>query len=468
MAKILFIQEEASEKFGTMILSAVLKKAGHEVNLFIQNLEKETIFSYLEKHKIDFLAFSITTIERKWALNLARQIKKKYALDTVFGGADPTYVPPQLIKEKGVDYLCRGEGEIAFVELIKRVTNGKTIKGLENIWGKEKGKIIKNPLGHLIMDLDKLPVPDREIYYQYPLLKHLSTKKILCSRGCPYNCTYCSNHAYLKLFVGKGQFVRYRSSEKIIEEIFKIKKLYGYKRIYFADETFTANHVWLYRFLALYRKKIKAPFSCLARANELDEKTIKILKQSGCFYVAFGVETGCERIRNEILKRNMSDEVLLKAASLMHKYSLPFLSHHMYVLPTESIQDTFKTVELDMKMQPDSVWDTVFQPLINTEIYDYCLRKKLLPKKIIVDSMFGESHILNPDKKVIGNLRKLAWFSIKLPFLWPLVRKMIYWPANPVFDLIFKISEVYSIKGRWRLGYWEMIRLAWGTGNKLG
>lgn len=468
MAKVLFIQEEASEKFGTMILAAVLKKAGHEVNLFIQNLEKDTIFAYLEGHQVDFLAFSITTIERKWAIELATQIKKKYSLWTVFGGADPTYVPDELIKEKSVDYLCRGEGETAFIELIKRINKGQAIKGLTNVWGREKGKIIKNELGNLIADLDKLPVPDREIYYQYSLLRNLSTKKILCSRGCPYNCSFCNNHAYLKLFAGKGKYVRYRNPEKIIEEILDIKKLYGYKRLYFADETFTSNHEWLYRFLDLYRKKIKAPFSCLARANELDEKTIKVLKQSGCFYVAFGVETGCERIRNEILKRNMSDEVLLKVALLMHKYHLPFLSHHMYILPTESISDAFKTVELDIKMQPDSVWDTVFQPFMNTEVYDYCEKNKLLPKIIITDSMFGESHIKNPDKKIIGNLRKLVWLSVKLPFLWPLVKKIIYWPPNPVFNLILKISEVYSIKGRWRLGYWEMARLAWQTGNKLG
>lgn len=467
MTKILFIQKEASEKFGVMTLSAVLKKAGHEVEIFIELLEKENVSDYIKNWQPDFIAFSITTMERDWAVNLASKIKKVYKVFSIFGGAEPTY-NPEMISHPAVDFICRGEGEEAILELLERLKKGKSVTGVRNIWGKEGKQIIKNPLRPLIEDLDKLPLPDRELYYKYPLLRNLSTKKFLSSRGCPYNCTYCSNHAYLKLYRGLGKFIRYRSPQLVIQETREVKKKYGFKTVYFADETFTLNHPWLYEFLALYKREINAPFSCLARVNELDEKTIRILKKSGCFYVSFGLESGSQRIRNGILKRNMSDKDLLRVGRLMHKYQLSFLTHQMYVLPTETLEEAFQTVELGIKMGSDSVWDTVFQPLKNTEIYKFCQRKKLLPKNFKVDSMFGESRIKNPDKKPIKNLRKLAWLTIKLPWLFPLTKKLVFLPNNLFFELIFKISEGYSIRRRWRLSFLEMVKLAWGTGNKLG
>lgn len=468
MAKILFLQEEASEKFGTMTLSAVLKKYGHQTEMFVRLLEKRSIFDFIREYKPDYIAFSITTMERDWALALAKEIKKRNKIWTVFGGADPTYDPETIIANRAVDFLCRGEGELGFVELIRRVDKGKSISGINNYWGKEKGKIIRNKLGRLISNLDDLPFPDREIYYKYPLLKNLSTKKFLISRGCPYSCTYCSNHAYLKLFTGLGSYIRFRSPEKAIEEIISVRQKYGFEQVYFADETFTLNHDWLFRFLSLYRKKIRVPFSCLGRVNEMGEKIIKLLKKSGCFYVAFGVESGSERIRNGILKRNMETGALLDIGRLMHKYKLSFLTHQMYVLPTETPEEALMTVRLNAKMGTDSVWDTVFQPFRNTQLYEYCLRNGLLSKNHKIDSMFGESRIKNPNKKQIENIRRLAWLGVRLPSLIPLVKRMSLLPNNFFFELVLKISEVYSIRRRWRLGYLEILKLAWGTGRKLG
>ncbi len=467
MAKILFIQREAAEKFGVMTLSAILKKAGHKVELFIELLEKKNILEFVGEFNPDFIAFSVTTIEREWALDTAARIKKRYKVISLFGGAEPTY-SPEIINDPAVDFVCRGEGERGLLELIKRLKNGKSLKGISNFWIKGKGKIIKNDLGMLLGNLDVLPLPDREIYYKYSLLRELSTKKFLCSRGCPYSCTYCSNHAYRALFQGKGNFLRFRRPEIIIDEIKEVRKKYGLKNVYFSDETFTLNHQWLYELLRLYRQKIRLPFSCLARANELDEKTVIELKKSGCFYIAFGLETGSERIRNKILKRYMSDSELLRAASLLRKYKIPFLTHEMFVLPTESLADAFKTVEMNIKMGTDSVWGTVFQPFGNTKIYDYCLRKKLISRKTKTNSTHGTSVIKNKDKREIENLRKLDWLTIKMPFLFPLTKKLVYLPNNIFFKLSLRFSEVYSIRRRWRLGLWEMIRLAVGTGDILG
>ncbi len=467
MSKILFIQEEAAEKFGAMSLSAVLKQAGHQTEMFIQLLERKTVFDFIDRWQPDFVAFSIVTMEKDWTLNLASKIKKKHQVYSVFGGVEPTH-SPEIINHPAVDFVCRGEGEKGFLELVERLEKGKSLKGIKNFWVKEKGRVIKNELGHFIEDLDELPFPDRELYYKYPLLRHLSTKKILCSRGCPYDCTYCLNHAYKKLFQGRGRFTRFRSPRSVINEIKVVRKKYGMKNIHFADETFTLNHEWLFELLDLYRQEIRMPFSCLARVNELNERVIQTLKESGCYYVEFGIESGSERIRNKILKRNMNDEDILRVAKLMKKYKLPFLTYQMYVLPTETLNEAFKTVELNIKMGTDSVWGSIFQPFKNTEIYRFCRQKKLMSEKNIVGCLQDKSIIKNPDKKQIENLRRLDWLTIKLPWFFPLTRKLVFLPNNLLFELNLKISQAYSIRRRYRLTFWEMFRIAWRSGHKFG
>lgn len=467
MSKILFIQEEGSLKFGSMSLSAVLKQAGHQVEVFIELFEKETVFDFIDRWQPDFVAFSIVTMEKDWAVNLASKIKKKHQVYSVFGGVEPTY-SPEIINHPAVDFVCRGEGEKGFLELVERLEKGKSLKGINNFWVKEKGKVIKNKLGRLVSDLDELPPPDWELYFKYPILRNLSTKKILCSRGCPYDCTYCFNHAYKKLFQGMGKFTRFRSPKSIINEIKEVRKKYGMKRVHFADETFTMNHQWLFELLDLYRKEVKLPFSCLARANEINEEVIRVLKKSGCFYIDFGIESGSERIRNKILRRNMSDEDIFKVAKLMKKYKLPFLAYVMYVLPTETLAEAFQTVEMNIKIGTDSVWGSVFQPFKGTDINRFCLKKKLLSKKTKIKSIQSTSVIKNPYKKQIENLRKLDWLTIKLPWLFPLTKKLVFLPNNPLFELSLKISQAYSIRRRYRLTFWEMFRIAWGSGHKFG
>lgn len=476
MAKLIFIQDVPFESFGIEYLSGYLKSKGHDVDLIILNQERKNFdpISYLKKEKPDVVGFSITTIDHKWSTELARKIKKelKYPL-TVFGGAHPT-MWPDMIEEEEVDIICRGEGEFALAELMENIDKGVAdhTKILNLYVKKQDGQIVRNPLRELISNLDEMPPPDRDIYYKkYPLLRDMSTKKFFTGRGCPYSCTYCCNHVYSKLFKGLGRYIRYRSPEKVIEEIKEVRDRYGFKSVYLAAETITTDKKWLTQFLDLYKKEINMPFSCLSRVNELDEDIIKKMAEAGCFFTSFGLESGSERIRNELLNRNMSSEKFIEVSELLHKYKINFLVHQIFVLPTETPEEAFETIEMDIKMKADSTWSTIFQPVLGTEIYEYCKNNKLLASDYVleqVDSMYSQSTLNQPYTKEISNLQKLVYLCLKMPRLIPLIKILIKLPPNPFFELVSKWNMLLSFRLRYRLGYLEMVQIYIGSNKRFG
>ena len=476
MAKLIFIQDVPFESFGIEFLSSYLKSKGHNVDLIILNQERKKFdpVLFLKQERPDIVGFSITTIDHKWSTGLAKKIKKELKTPLiVFGGAHPT-ICPDMIEENGVDIVCRGEGEYPLAELMENIDKGiKDHTKILNLYVKSPdGHIIRNPLRPLIPDLDDMPPPDRDIYFnRYPLLRDMTTKKFFTGRGCPYNCSYCSNHVYRKLFSGLGHYVRYRSAEKVIDEIKEVRDTYGFKYMYLAAETITTNKKWLIHFLDLYKKEISVPFSCLSRVNELDEEIIKKMADAGCFFTSFGLESGSQRIRNELLHRDMCNEKFLEVAGLLHKYNIKFLVHQIFVLPTETPEDAFETIDMDIRMKADSTWSTIFQPVFGTDIYEYCKYNKLLSSECVteqIDSMYSQSTLNQPYTTEISNLQKLVYVCLKMPRLIPLVKFLIKLPPNPFFELISKWNMLISFRLRYRLGYLEMIRIYIDSNKRFG
>ena len=238
--KILFYYKEA-EQIGIEYLSAVLKKAGHETDLIFDcgssnkfGMVKSNIFaktqnikSMVEKAKKfnpNLIAFSSETDIYPDVKRMGYILKKEFQnVLIVIGGRQATNLPDYVIKEKCFDILCRGEGEEAILELVDKLEKGKDITKIKNLWIKKNGKVYKNELRPLLQDLDKLPFPDRDLFYKYGVFR--SQLMIMGSRGCPHACSYCNNSYYMQLYKGKGKYIRRRGVKNIINEIkYCIKK----------------------------------------------------------------------------------------------------------------------------------------------------------------------------------------------------------------------------------------------------
>jgi hypothetical protein len=243
-----------------------------------------------------------------------------------------------------------------------------------------------------------------------------------------------------------GQYVRFRSPEKVIEEIAGVRARYPLPSLRFYDDVFVLDKNWLRRFLTMYRAEIGVPFYCNVRANLVDEETVALLKNAGCFRTSFGVESGSERIRNGTLKKGVTDEQIYRTAALLRKYRLEFDTTNMLGLPGETLAEAWQTIQMNIDIKAGAAWTSVFQPYPRTELADEVVRRNLVPA-LDTDGEFADAHssspLRQPDIREIVNLHKFAHLVTRFPFLKPLVRALIRWPPNALFTAVYKVSYFF-------------------------
>jgi len=450
MTKVLFLQNVLVEHTGTMYLSTALKRAGHDCDLLVQSYENDIIKSAVSSDA-DIIAFSCTTScahgwgMHNWALRVAEELKKRTSKITLFGGPHATFFP-EIINKPQVDIVCLGEGEEAIVELADKLQHGEDITKIKNLWVKKEGRVYKNPIRPLVENLDCLGYPDREVYYKkYGYLKNSLTKRFMASRGCPYNCAYCFNTPFRKLYKDKGKFLRRRTVEHIINEIKQVKTEYPLKNVLFIDDVFVLDPHWVKRFTEAYKSEINLPFTCLIEISLANEDIIRDLHNGGCKQVIFGIESGNDFLRNKILKKSISKKQIIKTARLLKKYKIRFKTYSIFGLPEETLENAWETVHINQKIKADYLLCSLLQPIPKTEIYNYLSKNGFISGNISSEnqdiSCFPDSKVT--DKREIINLQRLFFYAVKFPSLEPLIRKLIRLKPNKIFDIVSWIAYAY-------------------------
>lgn len=443
--KILFITKyEYIEPLGIMYLSSMLKRHGYKCYFIDLKFEKDYI-NEVRKINPDVIAYSITTGKHRFFQEINSKLKEKFNFLSVFGGSHCTFFP-EFINENGVDIICRGESEFALLELINKLKRGEDILKIENLWIKQYGKIYKNKLRNLIPKLDSIPYPDRELVNKYNHYKKMHRRTIITSRGCPFKCTYCFNHVYNKLYVGKGNVIRRRSVSNVINELKEVKNKYKPKRFWFVDDTFILNKQWTLNFCKKYKKEIKLPFICYVRANLVTEEIIKTLKEAGCITLVFAIESGNDYIRNKLLKRNMSEEQILNTAKFCNKYKINTYIQNMVGLPDETLENVWETIKLNIKCNPSYAWASIFQPYPETKLYNYSIDKGYIKKEELdlINETYYKTSILKIDnKKEIVRLHHLFSTCVAFPFIIPLVKQLVKLPLDKFYFMIWKVHRAW-------------------------
>jgi len=428
-----------NRSIGIMILASLLKEVGCQseiVNADFKSVEKKLGQSDIPT----IIAYNTPTVHAGIHVELNRALKKKHDFFAVFGGPHPTFFP-EMIEEAGVDAICIGEGENALLELVENISAGKSIAKIENLWVKLNGQIAKNPVRLLIQDLNQLPLPDHELFRRV-IPNSIWYACVLTGRGCPYNCTYCFNHAYRELYRGKGKYIRRRSVDNVLEELHELKRHKCYQFVKFADDIFTLQHDWLETFCPRYQEEIGLPFSCLTRANHVNPKILRMLKEAGCYKITLGLEAGNDVVRNDILKRNMSKDELLQAAKWIKEQGLYLQTGNILGIPGGSLETDFETLKFNIQCGTDYSGVTLLQPYHRTEIYNYAKNLDMIDPEPQLDrnSYRGISMLRfksNKEKAMTENLQKLFLFAVSFPRLYPFVKYLIRFPKNPLFSFMF-------------------------------
>ncbi|MCJ7694947.1 MAG: B12-binding domain-containing radical SAM protein [Anaerolineaceae bacterium] len=379
---------------GMGILSAVLRQAGHGVQLLhiTQPITEEGFYKRIEPMLPEkgpiLIGFSITSNMLPFLETWSKWIKMKWAKAIIIaGGVHPTLTPEDTIALPSVDIVCVGEGEGAIVELTDSIAKGEIPTGIRNLWIKQTdGKVEKNPLRPLV-DLDSLPIPDRDIYDFINLHNESRGEaNLVVSRGCPYHCTYCCNDALREVNKGLGRPVRFRSVPLVIEEIKSIVHDYpSINRIVFCDDILPLWRKWFSDFSKTYASEIAIPFTCNLRPNLVNEEIVSELKQAGCVEIRFGLESGNDDVREKIMNRQLTREQMLYAFRVCKNAGIKTFAFNIVGLPGECVEQMLDTVKLNADVMADVTRVTIFYPYPKTKLYDLCAEMNILTDHVVID-----------------------------------------------------------------------------------
>jgi len=458
--KVLFIDSfEYVELIGIMQLSAVLKQHGHEAAFLDLKFEKE-IHRAVARAEPDIIGYSVTTGKHTRLQKLNLELKRDLDFLAIFGGPHCTFFP-DFIAAEGVDALCVGEGEHAMAEVADALRDGRPITGIPNIHAKSNGEIHRNDVRDLVQDLDSLPYPDRSLCDKYNHYRRMYMRYVMTGRGCPYACTFCFNHAFNRLYKDKGKITRRRTAEDVIGEVREVADTYGTRRFCFIDDTFTLNREWVLDFCEKYKKEVSLPFDVSVRANLMDEEVVTALKDAGCYLAAYSIESGNERIRNEVLNRNITEDKLVTTGRLLRKHRVKVQIQNIIALPDETLDTAMETLMLNARCKPTYAWASIYQPLPGTKLCDYATMKGYFdgsPDEVA--SYFSKSPLKMKDIRKLERFHHLFSICVDYPFLVPLIKLLINLPLKPLYRLLWLIHKTWYVvfKARWMRPYEFFLR----------
>ncbi|MFH1189217.1 MAG: radical SAM protein [Candidatus Omnitrophota bacterium] len=380
-------------QFGISYISSLLKQKGHSTRLAVLSRllgprNKRVIDGMLSGYKPDLVCFTSVSTEYPFIVRIARYVRERFPGTYLIIGGPHVSLNPESAMREAFDAVCIGEGEYPALELAAQLERGVEPSGIKNLWFKKGARVEKNPVRPFLQDLDALPMPDREMWREWTSDKPDVRHPVLLGRGCPFECTYCCNHALKAL--AQGPYVRFRLTEKILGEIKEIISLApGVKSIYLEVETIGADKAWaldLCDKLAELNAALDIPVSYgtnLRIAPNVDLETLfSAFEKSNFTTVNIGVESGSERVRREILNRHYSNKDIVRAAGLAREHKLKVNFYNLIGVPGETAEDFKETIKINRECLPDKAYAHIFYPYPGTKLYDVCIKKALLPEPV--------------------------------------------------------------------------------------
>lgn len=453
--RVLFVIDELhQEPLGIGYLAGALKENGHQGRCHFFGSYK-ALSQEITHYQPEIVAFSVMTGWEKFYINIAQWVKTNFRTYVIFGGPHPTF-SPETLEEYPLDAICIGEGEAAIVDLANRLDQGQSladIREIPGIWIKTNGTISRNPVAPLIEDLDQLAFPDRSIFYCYKQLGSSGLKTFLAGRGCPYQCSYCFNHAFNNIYKGKGRPLRYRSVNNLLEEIHQVKDRYPLSLVRFTDDIFIVQEEWLGEFAESYRRKIGLPFFCGLRADLVTKNRIRLLKMAGCYSIGLGIETANEQLRAQVLNRKMTNQQILDACHLIKRYGIKLNTASIVGIPGSTIEDELETIKLNIECGVDYAWASIMHPYPKTAIYQITRQMgiEIDPPDKMERHYLLRTPLQLPNRHEIDNLHKLLPLIVEFPWLIRFFRRLIQTKSKSLFQLytlVFGIFELYCVEFR--------------------
>lgn len=379
MKVLLVCKSKMMENLGLMYLKSVIQhRRKHEC--YITDLSHA--YNSAINWKPDIIGYSIMTGDTEKFKMVDQGIKGWGGKHTsIVGGPDPTFFPDGY---SWADMIISGEAEQAVADLlkIKRVYDG----------------------------IDSIPWPARD---DFPNMK---VRDFISSRGCPYACKYCFNSKWSVLFPDlKG--VRTRSAKDLIKEIKSTHPEY----VYFQDSCFGVKMDWMEEFATLYKRRIKRPWQCNFRPEQITPERVKLLKMAGCTAIRMALESASSRLRSLVGRNSVRLEKVREATDLLKSNGIQVMLQNIIGLPTSTIEDDLFTLEMNIVYNPTYSWASIYQPYAGTELGDMCKIEGWYTGDYsdISDSFFDTSRlVIEPEhREQLEILQKVFELCVRMSYL---------------------------------------------------
>jgi radical SAM superfamily enzyme YgiQ (UPF0313 family) len=412
MKKIIFVEPKAPgfhiyskwslPRLGTVMLGTILRDLGHEVKVYVEDIhrvDKEELSS------ADLVGLSTITSTAPRAYAMADELRER-GVPVVMGGAHPTFLPDEALEH--ADFAVRGEGEEAIVELLEALDGKRPMNTVAGLSYRDGEAIVHNPSRELCPDLDSHPSPDLSLIVGFgsgtrSFFKHNPIIPVITSRGCPFNCKFCS---VTTMF---GRKYRFRSTEKVLEDI----RPYTDRTIFFYDDNFTANKERTKQLLRrMIEEGITSQWTAQVRVDVArDDELLHLMERSNCFAVYVGFESINPRTL-ELYSKGQTLEDITESIKKFHEHGIRI--HGMFVLGSDEddVRIIRETARFAKRVKIDTVQFMILTPIPGSEIFEKFGEEN---KIFTYDWRYYDGHhvVFKPNKMIPIVLQKEATRAMK-------------------------------------------------------
>jgi radical SAM superfamily enzyme YgiQ (UPF0313 family) len=359
---------------GIAYIAAYLRKHGHECRILdgvAQPYPLEKICKLVRGY--DIIGITVVSTYAVRVIELIQALKRSGISEPVVVGGPHVTVMPESLLERGADFAVIGEGELTMRELVECLAGNKNIEQVPGLVFYKNGRFVYTPPRPHIDPLDRIPLPARDLLpmHMYRSSIARSTRQpshsMLTSRGCPGVCTFCSKKTF-------GIKTRYFSVARIVEEFFILRNKYGAKDVAVWDDNFVTNHEMVLAVCEQLKKRnFNIPWSVESRIDVVNRKVLYALKEAGCTFIAYGIESGSQRVLEHINKQITKEEIV-EAIHMTKEVGIQIRGYFMLGLPTETKEEMEDTIRFAIELDTELVSFTIFVPLPGTAEYRRALK----------------------------------------------------------------------------------------------
>ncbi len=366
-----------SVPLGALAVATFLKERGHSVKISDRCIKKENVKKQLKAFQPDIVGLSVMSARGIKDAEYISETSKNFGIPVVWGGHYPTFIYDDALNSGVVDAVVLNEGEYTFLELVNALSDRIPLDRLDHIDGLafvRNGEVVLNK-PRAFADLADLPAIDYSLvdvpkYYQ----TYFGCRNMLYlygSKGCPFTCTFCYNTAY------SHSTYRKRPIDDLFAEFDSLVNDYGMDGIYFTDDVFCPKKEDLKEFCARMREKnYKLVWGCQARIGQFDEEDFRLMADSGCRWIFFGIETGSPEMQRKV-RKNLDFSKMEDTFRITKELGIITISSLIIGFPHETEEQLRETINLAKTIGADLYPVNMYTPNIEQELCQELIKKGL-------------------------------------------------------------------------------------------